>query len=357
MIYGVVVGESPRNAWTSLPGGWIIVPGQKTKQSALSVSKFSRILRLFGVEGCMKTILTSFLVGSLLTTLALGQQTSSDFGRWGSVNNHQRRPVHPVPPPTPNLMAYVINVAFEFGALDLRTGAFLPIGTALPPDVGDGLVQGPGAALLSLGFDGKLIAIDPFTGQTSIIGATGLGDCSTPTSQCGPDSANWIGLFDGRYYVTDFANNLYSLNPKTAATKLIGATGIPGLPFAPFSQNPDGSFNVFGEGLFEYRGEFYAYFQTGAINFATGEYTTFIPGEIYRIDPANGHTVAVAHVDPSFSSIGPVRDSIYGFDGVSGQVDIVDLTTGTATPVTTLDSSAGAIAGVTAANSARCEKH
>ncbi len=305
----------------------------------------------------MKAILTSLLVGSLLTTLALGQQTSADFGRRGVVNSHQPRRGHPGPPATPSLMAYVINVAFEFGALDLRTGAFLPIGAALPPDVGDGLVQGPGAALLSLGFDGRLIAIDPITGQTSIIGATGLGDCSTPTSPCGPDSANWIGVFDGHYYVTDFANNLYSLNPKTAATKLIGATGIPALTFAPFSQNPDGSFNVFGEGLFEYRGKFYAYFQTGAINFATGEYTTFIPGEIYRIDPANGHTVAVSHVDPSFSSIGVVHDSIYGFDGAAGQVDIVDLTTGSATPVTTLDSSAGPIAGVTAANSARCEKH
>jgi hypothetical protein len=67
----------------------------------------------------------------------------------------------------------------------------------LPADVGDGLVQGPDRSLLNLGFDGKLIAIDPVTGQTSVIGDTGLGDCSTPTSPCGPDSANWIGLFDG----------------------------------------------------------------------------------------------------------------------------------------------------------------
>jgi hypothetical protein len=309
------------------------------------------------MEGYMKAILTSFLVGGLLTTLALPQQPSPDFGGRRLVNNHKRQPAQTDTPANPSVMAYVINVAFEFGALDLHTGAFLPIGPGLPSDVGDGLVQGPGASLLSLGFDGKLIAIDPFTGQTSIIGATGLGDCSTPASPCGPDSANFIGLFNGRYYVTDFANNLYSLNPKTATTKLIGPTGIPGLPFAPFSQNADGSFNVFGESLFEYRGKFYAYFETGAINFSTGVFTTFIPGEIYQVDPATGHAIAIAHVDPSFSSIGVVRDKIYGFDGAAGQVDIVDLLTGGATPVTTLDSSAGVIAGVTAANSVRCEKH
>jgi hypothetical protein len=202
--------------------------------------------------------------------------------------------------------------------------------------------------LLSLGFDGKLIAIDPVTAQTSVVGETGLGDCSTPTSPCGPNAALWIGRFNEHYYVTDFAHNLYSLNPKTAATKLIGHTGIPGLPFAPFSKNPDGSFNVFGEGLFEYCGKFYAYFQAGAINFATGTYTTLIPGEIYRIDPATGNATPVAPTVSSFSAINTVDDTIYAFDGLTGQIDIVDHRTGDATPVSTLDPSAGVIAGATA---------
>jgi hypothetical protein len=293
----------------------------------------------------------------LLTTLALPQQPSPDFGLRGLVNNHKRRPDQTQAPANRSVLAYVINVAFEFGALDLHTGAFLPIGPGVPSDVGDGLVQGPGASLLSLGFDGKLIAINPFTGQGSVVGETGLGDCSTPASPCGPNSANWIGLFNGHYYVTDFANNLYSLDPKTAATKLIGPTGILGLPFVPFSQNPDGSVNVFGESLFEYRGKFYAYFETGTINFATGAWTTLIPGEIYQINPATGHAIAVAHVDTSFSTVGAVGDKIYGFDGVTSEVDIVDLMTGSATPVTTLDSSAGVIAGVTAAEAVRCARH
>lgn len=324
----------------------IIPPTPLPKFSVVLVSRSRQILRLLWVEGQMKTILTSFLVGSLLTTLALAQEPSHDFGRRGLVNNLERRTAQTATPDTPNLMAYVINIAFEFGAVDLRSGAFLPIGPELPANVGDGLVQGPGRSLLSLGFDGNLYAIDKFTGQTSVVGATGLGDCSTPTSPCGPNSANWIGLVDGHYYATDFANNLYSLNPKTAATKLIGATGIPGLTFVPFSPNPDGSVNVFSEGLFGFRGKFYAYFSTQAVNFATGTFTNLIPGEIYEIDPATGHAFAVAPADSSFSAIGTVHDKIYAFDASTGQVDIVDPTTGDATPVTTLDPSAGVIAGV-----------
>ncbi|MBV8729619.1 MAG: hypothetical protein JO336_07400 [Acidobacteriia bacterium] len=184
----------------------------------------------------MKTILTSVLVGSLLTALALAQEPSRVSGPRGVLANNPERhgpPTHR----SATHMAYVINIGFEFGVVDLHNGAFLPIGPGLPQDVGDGLVQGLGRSLLSLGFDGKLVAIDSVTGQTSILGDTGLGDCSTPTSPCGPNSANWIGVFDGRYYVTDFANNLYSLDPRTAATKLIGSTGIPGLTFVPFSES------------------------------------------------------------------------------------------------------------------------
>ena len=117
----------------------------------------------------MKTILTSVLVGSLLTTLALAQQPSHGFGRRELVHNLERRTSQTANPATPNLMAYAINIAFEFGAVDLRSGAFLPIGPGLPSDVGDGLVQGHGRSLLSLGFDGNLVAIDPVTGLTSVV--------------------------------------------------------------------------------------------------------------------------------------------------------------------------------------------
>ena len=262
----------------------------------------------------MKTILTTVLVGSLLTTFAVAEQPSRFAGRRGFAHNPERRTAQTSTPATPNLMVYVITIGFEFGAVDLRSGAFLPIGPGLPPDVGDGLVQGPGTSLLSLGFDGNLDAIDPFTGRTSVVGATGLGDCSTPTSPCGPNSANWIGLVDGHYYVTDFANNLYSLDPKTAVTKLIGPAGIPGLTFVPFSENPDGSVNVFGEGLFSAHGKFYAYFATLAVNFAAGTFRPLIPGALYQIDPTTGHAAPIAPTESTLSAFVNVSDTIYAFN-------------------------------------------
>jgi hypothetical protein len=52
-----------------------------------------------------------------------------------------------------NLLVYVIaGFTFQFGALDLSSGAFLPIGPGVPPDVGGGLVQGLGTTLLTLTF-------------------------------------------------------------------------------------------------------------------------------------------------------------------------------------------------------------
>ncbi len=134
------------------------------------------------------------------------------------------RPVNPLifaHRPAPASLVYVITVGFQFGAVDLRRGNFLPIGPALPGDVGTGLTPGRGTSLVSLGFSGNLWAIDPFTGVTSIVGATGLGDCSMPGSYA-PNCTNVIGRLDKTLYAIDFAQNLYSLNPATGAAKLIG---------------------------------------------------------------------------------------------------------------------------------------
>ena len=297
-------------------------------------------------------ILTLVLVGSLLTTLATAQQPSRVLGRRGIIN----KPAQTTARATPKLMVYAFDVAFQFGAVDLRSGAFLPIGPGLPQNVGNGLVQGPGRSLLSLGFDGNLIAIDAVTGRTSLVGATGLGDCSTPTSPCGPNSANWIGLFNGHYYVTDFANNLYSLDPRTAATKLIGLTGIPAIGFPPFSENPDRSVNVFGASLFSFRGKFYAYFTTLAVNFANGTVTPLIPGEIYQIDPATGLATPVAPTE-SFSTIVNVNDTIYAFEGLTSRLVILDPTTGLTSPVTSVDPAAAVIAGAAPAHPAPAAAH
>jgi outer membrane protein assembly factor BamB len=290
----------------------------------------------------MKSVLTSIAAATLLATLATGQPYR---GR-GLPFRLEARPSNTPASPGNRLLVYVITVGFEFGAIDLGSGAFLPIGPGLPGNVGDGLVPGPRTSLLSLGFEGNLVAIDPATGTTSVVGPTGLGDCSTPASPCGPNSALWIGYFDGKYYATDFAQNLYSVNPDTGAAKLIGATGIPPLTFAPFSLDPDGvSFDVFSETLFSSHGKFYAFFSTLAVNFAAGTFRVLTPGAIYQIDPKTGHATFVAPTTSTLSTMLDISNTVYAFDPTAGQVVTLDVATGQTSVVNAVDPAVGVVAG------------
>jgi hypothetical protein len=301
----------------------------------------------------MKRILSSVLAGSLLATLAVAQSSRSVL-----LENSIRKAAGHDRSAKRDLSAYVITVGFEFGTVDLRTGEFVPIPVSpglADSGIGDGLIRGPGRSLLSLGFSGDLYKIDPFTGETSRIGATGLADCSAPGSYA-PNCANFIGRLDGSFYATDFAQNLYSVDPRTGAAKLIGPTGIPAVTFAPFSENADGSVNVFGESLFSAHGKLYAFFVTVAVNFETGTNTPLISGSIYQIDPATGQTSQPVPTDSGLSSIVNVNDTIYAFNAWTGQVVTLDLTTGQTTPVSVVHGAACdagppscVIAGATAA--------
>jgi outer membrane protein assembly factor BamB len=302
----------------------------------------------------MKSILTSIAAASLAATLAVAQPP---HGR-GLPFKPGARASNAPPSRGNRLLVYVITVNFEFGAIDLGSGAFLPIGPGLPANVGDGLIPGTRKSLLSLGFDGSLIAIDPATGKTSVVGPTGLGDCSTPVSPCGPNSANWIGYFDGKFYATDFAQNLYVVNPDTGAAKLIGSTGIPPLTFAPFSPDPDGvSFDVFGETLFSSNGKLYAYFSTLAVNFAAGTFRVLTPGAIYQIDPKTGHTRFIAPTSSTLSTMVEMNGTVYAFDPIAGQVVTLDVTTGQTSFVSTVDSAVGVVAGAVSARPAERVDH
>jgi hypothetical protein len=144
----------------------------------------------------MKTILSSILAGTLLATLAGAQSSrSAVFEK----NAHEKASHHA--PVKRHVFAYVITVGSEFGILDLRTGELVtvPVSPGLADlGIGDGFVQGPGRSLLSLAFSGDLDSIDPFTRETTRIGATGLADCSALGSYA-PNCANFIGEHNGRW--------------------------------------------------------------------------------------------------------------------------------------------------------------
>jgi hypothetical protein len=173
----------------------------------------------------------------------------------------------------------------------------------------------------------------------------------------GSKCANVIGRLDGTVYVTDFVNNLYSVDLATGAAKLIGPTGVPPLTFVPFSANPDGSVNVYGESLFSAKGKLYAYFSANAINFETGAERILVPGALYRINPATGQTTFVAPTDTNLTTIVNVNDTIYGFDAAAGQVVTLDLTNGQTTAVSKLNPAAGVIGGATPARPAPAAGH
>jgi hypothetical protein len=266
--------------------------GRCLKTSAAEVSNSEQILRLFEVEAHMNKILTSIALGSLLGTLAMAQSSRSVMAG--------RRGCHVGAWPGGRLSAYVITGTPQFGALDLRTGIFCPIGPGLPTDVGGGLVPGRDDSLLTLAFSGTLDAINLMTGATTVLGSTGLGDCSTPTSPCGPDSALVIGRHGENLYATDFAQNLYSLDPLSGTTRLIGHTGIPELGFTPFSPNSgcQNCVNVYGASLFSARGKFYAYFATAVLDLDTGiPISNPIPGALYQINPKTAEVMQVVPTD------------------------------------------------------------
>jgi len=294
----------------------------------------------------MKTILTSIAAASLLAGFAVAQPLPSagpaahPHGRWTRTTARLSTDVYAET--SPNRMVYVVTNGLQFGTEDLRSGAFVPIGPGLPPeDAGVGLVRGPDRSLLTLAFTGDLIGVNPVTGAVSLVGKTGLTDCSALASPCGPNSSGFLGKLGGKIYATDFANNLYSVDPATGATRLIGLTGIPPITGNPNIQNPDGTYNVFDTNLFSFRGKLYAIFDGFKVDPNTGAATaTIFPGAIYEIDVRTAKATWIAPTALGLTSVVTVGDTVYGFDaleGKNGEIVTIDMTSGKTKPVSPID--------------------
>jgi outer membrane protein assembly factor BamB len=201
-------------------------------------------------------------------------------------------------------VVYVINAPANgptdsalFGTANLSTGTFTQIGAPARVGGSAGLAPGPNGLLYTLAVGGDLDAIDPATGITKDIGATGLADCTAPSSPCGPKSANALASLAGVIYATDFANNLYRLNPTTGAATLVGPTGIPAAP-TPLTVNENGSLNGFVQGLFAADGKLYSTFEAFTFDGTTFATTSILEApKLYLIDPSTGTTSIVGPTD------------------------------------------------------------
>lgn len=241
-------------------------------------------------------------------------------------------------------IVYAITGSQQIGRMDLATGAFTPTG-AIPPTI-QYLVPGPNGSLLTMSFDGNLESIDPNSGALSVIGPTGFADCSSPSSPtCGPNSQLSFGSAGGTLYATDFANNLYTVNPVTGNATLVGATGIPGIPFIPVSTNPDGSFNFYDENLFGVGGSLYANFDAATFNPATFDFTAVVAPALYRIDVNTGHATLIAPTDLGLITVLNLDGTVYAFNGATNQIVTLDIANGVTSAVSGLDPSLGLIGG------------
>lgn len=230
--------------------------------------------------------------------------------------------------------AYIVDASQRFGKIDLATGQFLAIGPGLPQGA-TGLSPGPHGSLISLSFSGELISIDPNTGLTTVIGPTGFSDCSTPESPCGPRTGSTLTSFRGLIYATDFQNSLYTLNPVTGAATLIGATGIPAVPFTPGFPTAEGTLPFYDEALFPVGDVLFATFDAAILDFATGTFTSVVAPSLFQIDPVTGKATRVAATALGLHAALGVGGVAYAFDSQTGKVVTLGLTDGQISDVST----------------------
>jgi hypothetical protein len=237
---------------------------------------------------------------------------------------------------------YVVNLNQQFGTVDAATGSFSQIGPNTP-EGGTGLVPGPNGSLLTLTFSGNLDSINPATGVTSVVGPTGLADCTSPASPCGPTSPGVIGKLGATIFVTDFSNNLYTVNPTTGAATLIGPTGMPPLPFGIFDVNSDGTTNLYEQTLFAAQGKLYSTYDAARIDFVSSTVTPVIPAALYQIDPSTGIATFLAPTALNLTAATDVNGTIYAFNSFKHQVVTLDLTSGNTNFVSDLDPATGGV--------------
>jgi hypothetical protein len=237
----------------------------------------------------------------------------------------------------------------HFGTVDLATGAFQQIGSNVP--VGsEGLAMGPGGSLLTLAYNSDLYSINPSTGAYTLVGPTGLGDCSTPESPCGPTSNLTLGSANGTIYATDFQNRIYRVNSGTGAATLIGATGIPAIPFVPATLNEDGTINFYEEALFGAGGNLYATFDALKFDLETSSPASVaVAPALYQIDPSTGRSTVVASTDLAIGAVVGANGTTYAFNLVRSQIFSLNVANGSTSLISDTDPTAGTIRGAASA--------
>ena len=155
------------------------------------------------------------------------------------------------------LSAYssTLSVVFydnRYGTLNDATGVYTNVGTLpISASAGDASM---GGLLYVENMGSDLYTVDPNTGVSSLVGATGL------TTTSGAFAGDSYGLFE-----VDYLSNVYSISPQTGQAELVGATGL-----VANNGSFDTSLSAAGAYLYYTAGHAGAPDELYAINMATG---------------------------------------------------------------------------------------
>ena len=190
--------------------------------------------------------------------------------------------------------AYVISASNQFGVVDVETGAFRLIGNTAAALSGLGPVDG---VLYGLDANNNLVTINPANATTKVVGNIGL-----PVSPGG--NVTLLTSLRHRLYAVDPNNNLYSINPSTGAATKVGSTGIPAPDFNTCGCVTANSLAGGDGGLF---------FTWEVVNDTSG--SVLVPSTLYRIDTKTGHAMAIGPTGSSGPIVGAgfVDNELYGF--------------------------------------------
>lgn len=257
---------------------------------------------------------------------------------------------------------YVVTLSQQFGTIDLANGQFTPIGNGTPDGLSN-LVLSEDGSLLSLATSGShagyLVRIDPATGTEKVLRPI------TYRGQAMGSNVFDLAQVGGRLYITDFNNNLYSVDIATGAATPVGRNGgITGMrpdPNVPLTFNQDRSFNLCDEGLYGFGGKLYATFDSFAIDPSQNPQTRvheFLSPYVWQINPVTGAATFIAKTDWQLSAIVEVDRKFYAFkvviDGFDftfnfpiGHAELVslDIGTGKTTEIAQIDENLGPIFG------------
>jgi hypothetical protein len=252
-------------------------------------------------------------------------------------------------------IVYVVNASQQFGTVDLAAGSFHAISNT--PAAQSNLVWGPDGSLLSLSVSGNLagnlVRINPVSGVVTSIGPTGLGF-----------NAFDLAEVRGKLYLTDFSNNIYSVDSQTGAATLLRATGMPPDPTIPFTFDEQGNLNLCDESLYAVGGKLYATFDSFAVDPKNLAITTHVPPALYQIDPSTGDATSVGPTDLQLGASVEVNGQFYafrlvitaisdGFPQAHSQLVRLDLASGKTSFMRNIDPAAGPIFGAAPVRSRR----